>query len=136
MSSFRAAAANVPAEMVISLRRPLIISTAIAVVAIAVAAVLGHPVLGILSAVGLGIGLINARMLQRSVVRVISSEHPTKRALAGASTQRLVIITLIALALGYFIRPDGLGVFFGLVAFQFIFMANTMMPVFKERRRQ
>lgn len=136
MSGIQAAAANVPAETLISLRRPLIVSAVLAAVAIAVAALLGHPVMGILAAIGLGMGLFNARLLQRSVVKAISREQPAKRVLVGSSVQRLMIVTVIALVLGYFVRPDGLGVFFGLAAFQFIFMANTMMPVLKERRRQ
>jgi hypothetical protein len=95
-----------------------------------------HPVMGILWAIGLGMGLFNARMLQRHVVKVISSENPTKRQITGSSMQRLGILTILALAMGYFLRPDGLGVFFGLAAFQLIFMANTMLPVLKERRHQ
>lgn len=136
MPGIQAAAANVPAETLISLRRPLIVSAVLAAAAITVAALLGHPVMGILAAVGLGMGLFNARLLQRSVVKAISREQPAKRVLVGSSVQRLMIVTVIALVLGYFVRPDGLGVFFGLAAFQFIFMANTMMPVLKERRRQ
>jgi hypothetical protein len=132
----REAAANVPPTVLINLRRPLLIATAFAVVGIALGAVFGHPVMGILWAVGLGMGLYNARMLQKQVVKVISSENPTKRAITGSSMQRLGILTILALAMGYFVRPDGLGVFFGLAAFQLIFMANTMLPVLKERRQQ
>jgi hypothetical protein len=130
------AAANVPAAALISLRRPLIISAVLAAVGMGVAAAFSHPVMGILFAIGLGMGLYNARAMQRSVARVISGENPTKRAIVGSSTQRLVVVTVIALALGYFLRPDGLGVFAGLAVFQLIFMANTMIPVFKERHRQ
>jgi hypothetical protein len=136
VSGFQAAAANVPPTAMINLRRPLLISTGFAVVGIVLGAVFGHPVMGILFAVGLGMGLYNARLLQRHVVKVISSENPTKRALTGSSMQRLGVLTIIALALGFFLRPDGLGVFFGLAAFQLIFMAHTMLPVLKERRQQ
>lgn len=132
----REAAANVPPAALINLRRPLLAATAFAVIGIVLGAVFGHPVMGILFAIGLGMGLYNARMLQRQVVKVISAENPTKRAITGSSLQRLGVLTIIALALGYFLRPDGLGVFFGLAAFQLIFMANTMLPVLKERRQQ
>ena len=69
-------------------------------------------------------GLYNARLLQKQVLQVISSENPTKRQLTGSSMQRLGVLTRIALAMGYFLRPDGLGVFFGLAVFQLIIMAT------------
>lgn len=136
MSAMRAAAANVPAAIVLNLRRPVLFSAGFGVIAVVLGAVFGHIVMGILFCIGMILGVVNARMLQRSVVRVISSENPTKRAMTGASIQRLLIIAAIALALGFFIRPDGLGVFFGLVVFQMIFVAHTLLPVMKERRKQ
>ncbi|HEV3356728.1 MAG TPA: ATP synthase subunit I [Pseudonocardiaceae bacterium] len=132
----RAAAANVPAAIVLNLRRPVLVSAGFGVIAVVLGAIFGHIVMGILFCIGLILGVVNARMLQRSVVKVISSENPTRRAMTGASVQRLLIIAAIALALGFFIRPDGLGVFFGLVVFQLIFVAHTLLPVMKERRKQ
>lgn len=136
VSGIKDAAANVPAPVLINLRRPLIVATALAVVGIVVAAIFGHLVMGILFAIGLGMGLYNARLLQKQVVKVISSENPTKRQITGSSVQRLGVLTLLALAMGYFLRPDGLGVFFGLAVFQLVFMAHTIVPVLKERRNQ
>ena len=136
VSSIKDAASNVPPTVLINLRRPLIAATALAVIGIVLGVVFGHPVMGILFAIGLGMGLYNARLLQKQVVKVISSENPTKRQLTGSSMQRLGVLTLIALAMGYFLRPDGLGVFFGLAVFQLVFMAHTMLPVLKERRNQ
>jgi Ca2+/Na+ antiporter len=132
----RAAAANVPAEVVLNLRRPVLVSAGFAVVGIALGAVFGHVVMGILFLVGLVLGLANARMLHRAALRAISEQNSTKRAMAGSSLQRLLVITIIDLALGFFVRPDGLGVFFGLVVFQLIFVAHTLLPVMKERRKQ
>jgi hypothetical protein len=136
MSSLREAAANVPASAVISLRRPLLISAGLGAVALVVSALLHHFPMGILGCVGLGLGLVNARMLQRDVLTVISKENPTKKAVGILSARRLLIITAIAVALGIFIRPDGLGVFLGLAAYQFINIAHTALPVMKERRQQ
>lgn len=134
VSSIKDAAANVSPTVFINLRRPLIVATGLAVLGIVVAVVFGHPVMGILFAIGLGMGLYNARLLQKQVVRVLSGENPTKRQLTGSSMQRLGVLTLIALAMGYFLRPDGLGVFIGLAVFQLVFMAHTIVPVLKERR--
>jgi hypothetical protein len=136
VSSIKDAAANVPPPVLINLRRPLIVATVLALIGIVVAVVFGHPVMGILFAIGLGMGLYNARLLQKQVVKVISGENPTKRQITGSSVQRLGVLTLIALAMGFFLRPDGLGVFFGLAVFQLVFMAHTIVPVLKERRNQ
>jgi uncharacterized membrane protein YesL len=136
VSGIKDAAANVPPTVLINLRRPLIVATALAVIGIVVAVIFSHPVMGILFAIGLGMGLYNARLLQKQVVKVISGENPTKRQITGSSVQRLGVLTLIALAMGYFLRPDGLGVFFGLAVFQLVFMAHTIVPVLKERRHQ
>ncbi|HJP79499.1 MAG TPA: hypothetical protein VJ914_34835 [Pseudonocardiaceae bacterium] len=125
-----------PAAVVLNLRRPVLVSAGFAVIGIVLGVVLGHVVMGILFGVGLVLGLVNARMLQRATLRAISDANPTRRAMAGSSLQRLLVITVIALALGFFIRPDGLGVFFGLVVFQLIFIAHTLLPVMKERRKQ
>ncbi|MGH7869748.1 MAG: ATP synthase subunit I [Candidatus Dormibacteraceae bacterium] len=122
--------------MVLNLRRPVLVSAGLGVVAMILGAVFGHVVMGILFCIGLVLGVVNARMLQRSVVRVISSENPTKRALTGSSIQRLMVITVLAFALGFFVRPDGLGVFFGLAVFQLVFIAHTTLPVMKGRRKQ
>lgn len=134
VSGIKDAAANVPPTVLINLRRPLIVAIVLGVAGIVVAAILGHVAMGILFAIGLGMGLYNARLLQKQVVKVISGENPTKRQITGSSVQRLGVLTLLALAMGYFLRPDGLGVFFGLAVFQLVFMAHTIVPVLKERR--
>jgi hypothetical protein len=131
----QAAAANVPAAMVVNLRRPVLIAAAVGVVGLVVCGLLGHIVMGILGVVGLGLGLLNTRLLQKSVAKVIASDNPTKRAIGRSSVPRLLFITAIAVALGVFVRPDGLGVFFGLAIFQVIIVGTTVTPVMKERRK-
>ncbi len=136
MSSLKQAAENVPAAAVMSLRRPLIISAIVGAVALIVSALLGHVVMGILGCIGLGLGLFNTRLLQRDVVKVIAEDNPSRKALGVDSARRLIMITLVAVALGVFIRPDGLGVFFGLAVYQFINIGHTALPVVKELRQR
>ncbi len=136
MTSLRDAAANVPASAVLSLRRPLLISAFLGAAAVVGAALFGHVLMGVLGCVGLGLGLFNARMLQRDVVNVIAKDNPNKRAVGLLSARRLLIVTAIAVALGIFVRPDGLGVFLGLAVYQLINIGHTAMPVLKERRQQ
>lgn len=136
MTSIYAAASNVDAAKVISLKRPLIIAAALGVVALVVCAVLGHPVMGILGCVGMGLGLFNHRMLQKSVVEAISRETSARKALTVSSGKRLLLITLLAVAFGVFLRPDGLGVFVGLAVFQIVVLMNTLVPVMKGRHQE
>jgi ATP synthase I chain len=136
MSSLKEAAANVPASAVMSLRRPLLISVVVGAAALVVSALFGHVQMGILGCIGLGLGLFNSRLLQRDVLNVISRENPTRKAVGVLSARRLLMITAIAVALGIFVRPDGLGVFFGLAVYQFINIVHTALPVLKERRQQ
>src|SRR5699024_3896910 len=112
---------------------PLILSILVGLVGFVLSIVLGHPVMGLLGCVGLGLGLFNYRLMQRSVVRTISTEKPTRKALAASSAQRLLLITLLAVAFGFFLRPDGIGVFIGLAVFQVITVTNTLVPVLKGR---
>jgi hypothetical protein len=119
---------------VLNLRRPVLIASTVGVLAVVGCAFAGHIVMGILFVVGLGLGLLNTRMLQRSVVKVIASENPSKKAIGVESVKRLAFITVIAVGLGIFLRPDGLGVFLGLAIFQVIIVACTVIPVMRERR--
>jgi ATP synthase I chain len=135
VSAFRAAAANVPAGAVLNLRRPVLIAVAVGVAGLVVCGIFGHIVMGILGAIGLGLGVFNTRLLQRSVVKVISSANPSRTALGRMAVPRLMLITAIAVALGIFLRPDGIGVFLGLAAYQVITLATTVSPVMKERRK-
>lgn len=135
MSAFQAAAANVPASSVLNLRRPVIIATLVGAAGLLVCGLFGHIVMGILLIIGLGLGLFNTRLLQRSVVKVISSENPSKTAIGRSSVPRLMLISGLAIALGIFLRPDGFGVFLGLAVFQVIILGTTAFPVMKERRQ-
>ncbi len=131
----QAAAANVPAATVLNLRKPVFAAILVGCVALAVCGALGHIVMGVLVIVGMGLGLLNTRMLQKSVAKVIASDNPSKKAIGKSSVPRLMLITVLAFAIGIFVRPDGLGVFFGLVIFQLIIVGTTTMSVMKERRK-
>lgn len=131
----QAAAANVPAAIVVNLRKPVLIAAGVGAIALIVCGLLGHIVMGVLGVVGLALGVLNTRMLQKSVAKVIASENPSRAAIGRSSIPRLMAITALAIAMGIFLRPDGLGVFFGLAVFQVIIIATTVQPVMKERRK-
>lgn len=130
------AVSTIPAGKVQNLRRPLLMAGALAVVGLVATGLLGHILMGVFGCVGLALGALNTRLVQRSVSRVTISENPSKRALALSALGRLAVITAIALAIAVLVQPDGLGVFAGLAVFQLIIVANTAGTVVKELRQQ
>jgi len=114
--------------------RLFVISIAITVMAIVVAGLSGHPMVGVFFGIGLLLGLLNAVLVQRSVASITAKEHPLKRSMALNSASRLAIITILALVIAYVFRPAGLGVVFGLALFQVLLVASTALPVWKKLR--
>lgn len=116
--------------------RLLAISVALTAIAVAAAGALGHPMVGIFFGVGLLLGLLNALGVQRSVAAITADAHPLKKKMAMNSATRLLIITVIGLAVAYVFRPAGLGVVFGLALFQVVLVVSTALPVWKKLRTE
>ncbi|HEY5856712.1 MAG TPA: ATP synthase subunit I [Aldersonia sp.] len=120
----------------LSLKRPAIIVAVIGVLALAATLYIGRPLLGALIIVGMLLGLLNIKLVQRAVARVTAEDHPSKQRMAYSSASRLLIITAIALVIAFLLRPDGIGVFVGLAIFQVVLVLNTTVPVVKGLRQQ
>ena len=119
--------------------RPLrlsIVCVVLTALVIAIAGLLGHPMIGVFFGVGLGLGLLNALMVRRSVESITADAHPLKRKMALNSATRLLIMTAIGLAIAFVFRPQGLGVVFGMALFQVVLVASTALPVMKKLRAQ
>ena len=114
--------------------RLLAISLVFTAVAVAAAGLLHHPTVGAFFGVGLLLGLLNAIGVQRSVAAITAEAHPLKKKMAMNSASRLMIITVIGLALAFVFRPAGLGVLFGLALFQVLLVMSTALPVWKKLR--
>lgn len=125
----------IPTGKMLNLRRPLLMSAGIAVIGLVATGLLGHIWAGVLGCVGLALGLLNTRLVQRSVSKATITETPNKKQLGLNAVGRLMVITAIAFVIGFFFRPDGLGVFVGLALFQFIMTASTAGTVVKELRQ-
>ncbi|MGV0717344.1 ATP synthase subunit I [Mycolicibacterium sp. XJ662] len=98
------------------------------------AALLGHVMVGVFFAIGLGLGLLNAVLVRRSVTKITSQAHPLKSKMALNSATRLMILTVIGLAIAFIFRPEGLGVVFGMALFQMLLVFTTALPVAKKLR--
>ncbi len=119
-----------------SLRRLALIAAGIGVVGSAVLTPLGYLGLALFGWVGLALGLLNIWLVHRSAARFAASEDPRKkRRSAGGVLGRLAVISLVAVAIAWLVRPEGLGVLMGLVTFQFVMIITTLVPLVKELRQ-
>ena len=73
-------------------------------------------------------------LVQRSVESITAQDHPLKRKMALNSATRLLVISVIGLAVAFAFRPTGLGVLFGLALFQVLLVLSTALPVWKKMR--
>lgn len=110
------------------------VCVALTAVVIALAAWTGHTMFGVFFGIGLGLGLLNAVLVQRSVASITADAHPLKRRMALNSATRLLVISAIGLTLAFLFRPLGLGVVFGLALFQVVLVLSTALPVWKKIR--
>jgi peptidoglycan biosynthesis protein MviN/MurJ (putative lipid II flippase) len=123
-----------PVSAAANLRRAVIVSAVLGTVGVVVLSVLGHPLMGAFGLVGLGLGALNNRMLQKSVLRYAVDERMGKKQFRHGVMARLAVVTLIAIGLALLLRPDGLAVFVGLAVFQILMLVGAAVPVFRSLR--
>ena len=114
--------------------RLLFICLALTAATVVAAALMDHVMVGVFFGAGLGLGLLNAVLVQRSIESITAHEHPLKRKMALNSATRLLVITVIGLTIAFVFRPAGLGVVFGLALFQVLLVLTTALPVWKKLR--
>jgi ATP synthase I chain len=115
--------------------RLFLICVAITAVAVVAGALLGSAWFGCFFGIGLGLGLLNALLVQRSVESITAEAHPLKRKMALNSATRLLVITVVGLTIAFAFRPAGLGVVFGLALFQVLLVLTTALPVLQALRK-
>lgn len=123
-----------PVSAAANLRRAVLISIVLAVAAIAITSLNGHPLMGVFGALGLALGALNNLLLQKAVIAYATTTAVTKKKFNGGVMLRLSGITIFAVALALIVRPDGLGVFVGLALFHIIMLVGAAVPVFRSLR--
>jgi hypothetical protein len=128
-----------PVSAAANLRRSTIIGGVLGLVAIALASLAGHPLMGVFGIVGIGLGALNNRLLQKSVIAYATAvqagtRDATKGRFRGGVVTRLGVVTLLAIGIALLVRPDGLGVFVGLAVFQVLMLVGAAVPVFRSLR--
>ncbi|MDA8398680.1 MAG: ATP synthase subunit I [Actinomycetota bacterium] len=112
-------------------RKTTITSTIIGVIGLVALVLTRNGIAGIGLCIGLGVGVVNLRLVQASVSRIAASGHEKpKRPLAMHTFARLAVLTAIAIGMLVVEAPLGLGMLIGMMIFQFAFLANLAKAVF------
>jgi hypothetical protein len=113
-------------------RRTMLSALVIGVVGLVACLALNAPLVGLGLCVGLGLGILNFRLIQRSVIKVgLRDDENHRRPLATNTVIRLGIISVIALGLLFLSFDLGLGVMAGLALFQLVLLGNVARSMFK-----
>ena len=120
---------------VVKLRRAGPVAACLGVASFVVLVPLGYPLAGAFFCGGLGLGLFNTVLVQRSAARFAASSDPNKRRFAMSVLARLALITGLAVGVALALRPDGLAVFAGLAACQLLMIIMASVPLVKELRQ-
>ena len=114
--------------------RLLVVCVAITALAVGAAAWLSHIMFGVFFGLGMTTGLVNALLVRRAALSITATAHPLKKQMALNSTMRLMAISVIALAVAFIFRPEGLGMVFGVALFQVLLVLTTALPVVRALR--
>jgi hypothetical protein len=123
-----------PVSAAANLRRSVVVSAVLGVAAIVVLSFTGHPLMGVFGTLGLALGALNNRLLQKSVLTYADDAGIDRKRFRRGVMGRLGAITLVAIGLGILVQPDGLGVFVGLAVFQVLMLVGAALPVFRSLR--
>ncbi len=115
------------------LRRTTLSALAVGVVGFVVAILIAPPLAALGVALGVGLAIVNLRFLDRQAARVeLRGEQSTKalrRQLGGKTAARMVVVTVVVLALVWLNAPLGIGIVAGLVLYQIVFVVNVLRVV-------
>jgi len=93
---------------------------------------LSASLIGVGFCIGLGLGIFNFRLIQRSVAKVGQREDENRRRPLALNTMgRLSVISVIALGLLFASFDLGVGVMAGLAIFQALLLVNVARSMFK-----
>ena len=114
------------------LRRTVFASIGVGVAALIVTALIGHVLVGLGICIGLAFGLVNIRLVTRSVARVNADQvaRPT-RVLASRTLLRLSVTTVAVLGLMFASVYLGLGTAGGVALFYFVLLANLVRSLLR-----
>jgi ATP synthase I chain len=95
----------------------------------------GHIDIGFLFCVGLGLGVVNSTLVQRSLASSVAAGEPDRKALTFGMLRRLIVMSAVAFAIAIVYQPHGWVVFVGLAGFQLLIMSTVFGGLIREVRR-
>lgn len=114
-------------------RRTALAASAGGVVVLAVSSVIGYALFGVGACLGLGLALVNFRLIVRTTAKAAASQRErNRRPLATNTLLRLGVISVIALVLAWLVAPLGFGIIVGLALFQFALLANVVTTILRD----
>jgi hypothetical protein len=114
------------------LKRTVFAAIGVGAVALIVSGVLGYIVFGLGVCLGLGLGIVNIRLVVQQTARVSASQTPHRiRALASVTTFRIGAMTAVIVLLVLLAQQLGFGTLGGVAVFYFIFLGNLVIPLLK-----
>jgi len=117
------------------LRPTMVVSVALGAVGFVVAALLSAPLAAVGIAVGVGLGVLNFRLLAAGVVKIPVEGTDTKlvkRVLRSRSLLRLAVLTAVVIGAALINASLGMGLVIGLALFQLAFVVNAGRAVLRE----
>lgn len=85
---------------------------------------------------GILLGLLNHLATEYWLLKTITAaEAPTKNEMIAATMTRLVVLTVVAVAIAVLLWPDGIGLLLGLALFRLIALVMTSVPLLKELKK-
>jgi hypothetical protein len=113
-------------------RRAAFLAVFLGIAAVAVSAFVGNVLFGLGCCIGLGLGLVNFRMVTIAVARASRSKRANRRRPLAASTLgRLGMVSAVAIILLLVEAPLGFGTLVGLAVFEFVLLANVTVAMLR-----
>lgn len=114
------------------LRRTAFSAIGVGVVALIVSALVHHVLVGLGLCLGLGAGMVNIRLVTKSVARV-SADQPARptRVLASRTLSRLTLTTVVILGLMFASIYLGLGTAAGIAVFYMVLLLHLVRSLLR-----
>jgi hypothetical protein len=118
-------------------RKTILVALGLAVASYWIVGQLGEWRLAACLSVGIALGLLNHLATEYWLLRIITSgDQPSRGQMVRATMVRLVVLTLVAVALAVWLWPDGIGLLLGLAIFRLLALMMTSITLLKELKSE
>jgi hypothetical protein len=90
---------------------------------------------GVLFVVGIGLGVVNSQLVQRSLVTAVTNGDTDRKQIGFGVLKRLSVVTVFAFLIALAYQPNGWIVFVGLTTFQMLITVTLFGGLARQVRR-